>query len=95
MVKVIDDQFMVCADCTPVLANGDYTHLDYYYVSNDQSGEISLEDMIKRSNDGRASAGGYIALGDREQDDEFSRQWCDCCGTHLAGSRTHFVVLGD
>ena len=42
MVTIIDDQFMACADCTPVLANGDYTHLDYYYVSNDQSGEISL-----------------------------------------------------
>ena len=95
MVTIIDDQFMACADCTPVLANGDYTHLDYYYVSNDQSGEISLEDKIKAIDKGMDDAGGYIALGDREKDDEFSYQWCDCCGTHLAGSRTHFVVLGD
>lgn len=89
MVKIINDQFMVCADCTPVLANGDYSALDYYYDPTE------CEDKIKRINDGMASAGGYIALGDRERDHDFSTEWCDCCGTHLAGSRTHFVVLGD
>ncbi len=87
MVKVIDDQFMVCADCTPVLANGDYTHLDYYYSDP--------APVIKAINEGINNAGGYIALGDRDQDHNFSRYSCDCCGTRLAGGRTHFVVLGD
>lgn len=90
MAKVIDDRFMACGDCTPVLANGEYTHLDYYYPD-----PAECEAVIKAINDGMDNAGGYIALGDREQDDEFSRYRCDCCGTHLAGSRTHFVVLGD
>lgn len=90
MAKVIDDEFMVCADCTPVLANGDYTHLDYYY-----SFVHECEAVIERINKGMDNAGGYIALGDREKDDEFSRSRCDCCGTHLAGARTHFVVLGN
>lgn len=90
MVKIIDDQFMVCADCTPVLANGEYTHLDYYYPD-----PAECEDKIKAIDKGMDDAGGYIALGDREHDEEFSRDRCDCCGTRLAGSRTHFVVLGD
>ena len=95
MAELINDRFMACADCAPVLANGDYTHLDYYYASNDQSGEIPLEAMMKAIDEGMDNAGGYIMRGDQEQDDEFSTEWCDCCGTHLAGSRTHFVVLGD
>ena len=95
MVKVIDDRFMACADCTPVLDNGDYTHLDYYYVSEDQSGQISLEDMIERIDECMNNAGGHIMRGDQEQYDAHSSERCDCCGTRLAGSRTHFVVLGN
>ena len=63
MAEVINDRFMACADCTPVLANGEYTHLEYYYVSDDQSGEISLEDKIKAIDEGMDNAGGYITLG--------------------------------
>ena len=90
MAELIDDRFMACANCAPVLANGDYTHLDYYYSDPDE-----CEGVIKAIDEGMENAGGCIALGDREQDDEFSTEWCDCCGTSLAGSRTHFVVLGN
>ena len=90
MVKIIDDQFMVCADCCGVLANGDYSALDYYYPD-----PAECEDKIKAIDQGMSRVEGYIALGDRERDHEFSRSRCDCCGTHLAGARTHFVVLGD
>ena len=89
MTELINDRFMACGDCTPVLANGDYTHLDYYY-----SFVHECEAMIERINKGMENAGGYIMRGDDEHDDEFSRSRCDCCGTSLAGSRTHFVVLG-
>ena len=90
MVKVIDDRFMACADCAPVLANGDYTHLDYYYSDPDE-----CEAVIERINEGMDNAGGNIMRGDQEQDDAHSSERCDCCGTSLAGSRTHFVVLGN
>ena len=48
-MTVTDDDYWVCADCLPVIANGDYTQLDNYYVSVDQSGEISLEDICLAS----------------------------------------------
>ena len=89
MVKIIDDQFMVCSDCCGVLANGDYSALDFWYPD-----PAECEDKIKAIDEGINGAGGYIALGDHERDHEFSIEWCDCCGTRLAGSRTHFVVLG-
>ena len=88
MAKVIEDHFMACDDCTPVLANGDYTHLDYHY-----SDPAECDAVIKAINEGMEAAKGDIALGDSERDDEFSRSRCDCCGTRLAGSRTHCVVL--
>ena len=90
MAKLINDRFMACGDCAPVLANGEYTHLDYYY-----SDPAECEAVIKAIDEGMDNAGGHIMRGDHEHDDEFSTEWCDCCGTHLAGSRTHFVVLGD
>ena len=91
MVTVINDEYQVCSDCLPVIANGDYTGLDYYYVSEDQSGEISLEDKIEAIDAGLENAGGYVVAGDSI--DEFSRAPCDCCGTRLAGMRAMCVVL--
>jgi hypothetical protein len=92
-MKVTDDDYWVCSDCLPVIANGDYTHLDNYYVSEDQSGEISLEDKIDAIDSGMESAGGYIVPGSEE--DEYSTRGCDCCCTKLAGYRARCAVLGD
>ncbi len=87
MATIINDDFQACGDCTPVLANGDYTHLDYYYD------EAEAEAVMARINQGMDEAGGYIAYGDRDKDIDFSRRRCDCCGSTLHGQRTHFVVL--
>lgn len=88
-MKVINDDYQVCDDCTPVLANADYTHLDYQYDESESETVMALIDY------GMSVCGGYIALGDRDKDIDFSQARCDCCGTTLHGTRTHFVVLGD
>jgi hypothetical protein len=87
MTTIINDDYQVCDDCTPVLANGDYTHLDYYYD------EPVASAVMERINQGMDEAGGYIALGDSDKDIDFTRRRCDCCGSTLHGRRTHFVVL--
>ena len=87
-MKILDDNFMVCADCIQVIANGDYTSLDYYYPE-----KRVVKMVIKRINEGIDNAGGYIALGDNENDEEFSSLNCDCCNSRLAGTRHHCIVL--
>lgn len=86
-MKIIDDNYQVCDDCAPVLANGDYTHLDYHYD------EAEAETVVNKIDYGIETCGGFIALGDRDKDIDFSKGRCDCCGTTLHGHRTHFVVL--
>jgi len=88
VMEIINDKFMACEDCTPVLTNGDFSHIDYHYQYPEER-----EWRVEEIDEGIENAGGYIALGDREYDEEFSRDRCDCCGGQLAGRRTHFVVM--
>ena len=85
-MKLIDDNFMVCADCIQVIANGDYSGLDYYYSHDAAAARvIEIDNGIKE-------CGGYPMVGDSEKDEEFSTCDCDCCGSPLAGSRHHCVI---
>jgi len=85
MVDILDDEFMVCVDCLMVIANGDYSGLAIDPSTEDQ--------RTKEINDGLDSVEGYVACGDSDKDHDFSSRSCDCCGSHLAGSRHHCVVL--
>lgn len=84
---IVNDNFMVCPDCIPVIANGDATHLDYHYKAKDA--EQRLDEIEK----GIENCGGYIYVGNEDNNDEFSHHPCDCCGLRLAGYRHHCVVL--
>jgi hypothetical protein len=86
-MKVINDNYQVCDDCTPVLANGDYTHLDYHYD------EPVASEVMARINQGMSEAGGDIELGNPNKDLDFSKRNCDCCGAGQYGRRTHFYVV--
>lgn len=87
MAEVIDDNFMVCTDCLMVIANADYSGLDYYYSEEEAAQRKEAID------DGIAHTKGHICVGDSEKDNDFSSSWCDCCHTPLAGPRHHCVVL--
>jgi phosphoribosylaminoimidazole (AIR) synthetase len=88
MAEIINDEYMVCADCIVVIATGDYTALDYCYQADES------EKRMKEINSGLSQAGGYVLGGESDRDEEFSRRPCDCCGSSLHGARTHCVVLG-
>ncbi len=89
MVQVLDKSFMVCDDCVQVIANGDYTGLDYHYDS-DEADRRMIE-----INRGLRIAGGHVIMGDTDKDLEWSRKPCDCCDAIPHGRRFHCVVLGD
>lgn len=95
MAKVLNDNLMVCADCYTLIGTGDSSSFDYDYDPDD------AETRLKECSEGIAAACGCRAghpravlyAGDAEKDKEFSRERCDCCGTRLAGSRHHCIVL--
>jgi hypothetical protein len=62
----------VCSDCLMVLANGDYTGIE---------GEARMREVEAGVEDFPTDV--YY----NDDDDEFSRRPCDCCGTPLAGRR--------
>ena len=88
-MKIIDDEFMVCADCLMIIANGDDSGLDYHYGKDAAERLAKIEAGLSAV----SAVSGYVSVGDSDRDDEFSTRDCDCCGTTLAGSRHHCVVI--
>lgn len=71
-------EYWCCQDCTFALANDDYSGID-------DPARVREVKRAVRSNPDLAYDGEEMT---------FSRSPCDCCGEHLAGSRTKFVELG-
>lgn len=76
----VNNTLMVCSDCLLFIANGDLPEDD---------------EMEKDIIAGVESFSGHLHAGDSDEDEEFSRHSCDCCGTNLAGSRHQVIELMD
>jgi hypothetical protein len=76
----VTNLMMACQDCLLYVANGD--------EPDDRDIEADIQDYL-----GHAS--GLICCGDTENDNEFSWRVCECCGSHLGGSRHELIVLGE
>lgn len=88
-MKVKIENLAFCTYCTMVAVNGDYTGLDYHYSADE------AEKRAQEIDAGLAALGGHVCYDGSKDLDEFSARRCDCCGTHLAGRRDYFVVLGE
>ena len=87
MAKAIDS-IMVCQDCLQAIVNDDYTGLDYSYGYVDGYARV----QAIQSGIARLTAGDrHLAGGDDEV--EFSKWPCECCGERLAGSRHEIVIM--
>ena len=75
----------VCEDCVQAIAYDDFSALDYHYEEKEAA---RREKQIRA---GVYTGNGYWVLGDDE--DEFSKSSCDCCGYQLAGRRNsaHYI----
>ena len=82
------DRIWVCEDCQSVIANGDYTGLDYWYSPEEAERRAKEIDGAIKS-----FAPAYLFMGDGY--DEFSRRACECCGSTEAGTRHEAVVFGE
>ena len=90
------DSILVCGDCLPVIVNGDYTSLDYYYTPEESiirqnsidTGIANLQNEYK----GRLVCNYDSETGDGIE--EFSHSRCECCDTRLAGSRYRMAIIG-
>lgn len=92
MVKV-HSSILVCVDCCQWLANADASSLDFHY--DESEARERLAEIQGGERDIIETTGGHIVCGNIEDDEEFSRRACDCCGSRLHGSRHAFTILVD
>jgi len=85
-MKIIDDYFLVCADCIQAIVNDDYTGLDYYY------NEAEATEREKTIREGIKKVDGHIVCNN-ENPITFTHLICECCGNRLAGERFICSVL--
>ena len=82
---------MVCADCFDVIC-GDGSSLDYYY--DETEAETRRKEIDKGINEITSTEPCDLVCGGSGDDKiDFTNQSCDCCGSHLAGSRYPVFVL--
>jgi hypothetical protein len=81
MVKVTQDDVMICTDCMMYIANGELPE-----DNSDNWSPKTLEQNWK---------GYQLCLGDSDKDDEFSTLPCEGCSSRFAGARFHCVALED
>lgn len=90
-MRIAQDDLQLCEDCTIAAVNGDFTGLDYSY------GEPEATERMREIEIGLEKLGLYLVPNYDSEDntgiEEFSTLACDCCGTHLAGSRHCFATL--
>jgi len=84
-MQVIRDNLYLCSDCTVVACNGSH------------GADIEPE-QLQRTETGLANLGNVVPDFDSETEDgllTFSSIPCSVCGSHLAGYRARFAVLGE
>ena len=88
------EQLLLCDDCHLYHHNHDASFLSYQFGNDDQSIDARLTEIT----DGLSKLGqehnNMFFQNVDEPAEEFSTAPCDCCGTHLAGGRIHYTVVG-
>lgn len=89
-MKVLDDDLWFCTDCTMYIETGDPSFLSAYLDGD------KVDERVNEIEEGIRSlySGKDCALHMDEDEMEFSRVYCDCCNTHLAGKRFRFMLVG-
>lgn len=81
-MKIVGELWF-CTDCTVAAVNDDYSG-------------FSSDAQVRATSEGLGRVGWVSANFDEgEGEREFSSAPCDCCRSHLAGSRHRFAKLSD
>ena len=78
-MDTIADHLWICVDCAGYIANGD--------IPEDEGVQRAIEAGIERT------LPGHWVIGS-EENEPFSWNACDCCGSRLGGSRISAAVIG-
>ena len=84
---IIIENIVLCADCVPPAVNDDYSGLEYHYKSTE------ADEKMRVIEGGLKKLGPGLCYDSSKEQDEFSAQTCDCCGSRLAVSREYFVII--
>ncbi len=91
-MQVIRDGILLCDECVMIAVNGDASGLDYSYAPEE------VARMLVKIEEGLTALGPRLVPDfDSESGKgirELTNRPCACCGTHLAGRRHEFAVLG-
>lgn len=82
---LLTDEAWLCEDCTIAECNGDYSGMDDKRQAEVEAAfeSLSKDNIICTANFDSENDSGI---------EEFSWRSCDCCGTHLGGSRHRFAM---
>lgn len=100
-MQVIRDDLWFCDDCLIVAVNGDYSGVDTFYPPGQtrEEHQAAVDKRIAAIDAGLEALGPHVVPDyDSETEEgirDFSSRNCDCCGTHLAGTRHRFAILGE
>lgn len=87
MTTTSNTKALVCGDCRMPILYGDFSDIDFHYSGDEAESRVA---EIEQGITSLTESIGILSDGDGH--DEFSKEWCDCCGTKLAGER--FVIIG-
>lgn len=85
-MRLIADSLWLCIDCTIAEVNGDYSGME------DEERAREVREALARVQE----RGSLAPNWDSEEGTgirDFSWNPCDCCGSHLGGSRHRFAIL--
>lgn len=96
-MRVVRDGLWLCTDCLLLQETGDTSSFDYHY--GQAEGDARVEECQQGLTRLELSNGGHLAANwDSETGEgihEFSSCYCDACGTHLAGKRHRYSIIGN
>lgn len=87
MVAVLNDDLRVCVDCRQVIANDEWSWLDYHDWTEEEK-DARRQQIVEGIS--RELPAQWVMGNDYE---EFSHCACDCCGDRYAGSRFAATLL--
>lgn len=83
-------QYMVCTECSPVIVNGDASHLDMY-------SEETSNDMLQKIEAGIASVQErddvILTIGDPDNYEGLATSPCEICGDKRHGERVEVIGI--
>jgi ArsR family metal-binding transcriptional regulator len=82
--------YKACTDCTPIIANGDATHLD---IHDEETADQRLKEIEESIQATQERDGVELSIGSTDNYEGFSSTACEICGDKHAGERIEVIGI--